>query len=247
MEMIALPFFFLLFTAAAVLAGTLPLSDPAFRGPSLRLPSGRGREAGALVFLPALALLAVAAACLFPRVVPALTVVGLAAFFLGRWAARRRRQARLSEGVRRELPTLLDALVLNIETGQALIPSFLEAQAVLDPAGPLFSEISRLESDLRLGLPQMEALARMRDRLPVPELEGFLGGIIQALELGTPVAKVLREQSSRMREHLILEGERFANTLSLRLLGPLFLFIFPAAFLLILAPVIIALLENRSW
>jgi tight adherence protein C len=247
METVTRLFFFLLFTSGAVLAAALPVAAPRFRDWFLPPPAGLNRGREGLIFLPALALLAVAAASIFPRLVPLLVVTGLAAFFLGRWAARRSRQRRISEGARRELPTLLDALVLNVEAGQALVPSFIEAQAVLDPAGPLFSQISRLTGDLRLGLPQTEALARMRDRLPVPEIEGFLGGIIQALELGTPVAKVLREQSARMREHLILEGERFANTLSLRLLGPLFVFIFPAAFLLILAPVIIALLEKRPW
>jgi tight adherence protein C len=52
---------------------------------------------------------------------------------------------------------------------------------------------------------------------------------------------MLREQSARLREQMILEGEKFANTASIKILIPLLFFIFPAAFLVIFSPVIVSL------
>jgi tight adherence protein C len=104
-----------------------------------------------------------------------------------------------------------------------------------------------LKRDTELGTSHSEALARLQERIGLPGSDAALEAIIQALTLGTPVERVLREQSKRMRENLILEGEQFANTLSVKLLAPLFLFILPASFLVILSPVIVALLEYQSW
>jgi len=227
------------FGLGAGAAGLLLLdpADPVEGGPA----RGKGSP---WILLPAL-LLAAGAFLLVPRLL--LLLLGAPAFWGVRQGIRLHQAKRLTEEIGRELPVLADSLVLNVEAGLALFPSFLEAREVLSPSGALAREIERMEGDLRLGFAYPEILSRARERLGCPEADAFLGSISQALELGTPVARILREQSARMREHLLLEGERFANTLSLKLLLPLFLFIFPASFLLILAPVLISLLENRPW
>ncbi len=146
-----------------------------------------------------------------------------------------------------DLPTLVDALVLGVEAGQSLYPAFLETRQLLPPGSPLFREIDRMEENVRLGLPQTEALEEMGRRLPERRAQAFLDTLGQALRLGTPIARVLKEQSRLAREHLLLEAEQHANTLAIRLLLPLFLFILPAAFLLIISPVLLTVLENRPW
>jgi len=160
---------------------------------------------------------------------------------------RRARVLRRKETMRRDLPTLLDSLVLNVAAGLALMPAFLTSSKVLSSKSPLREEIDLLKRDTELGTSHAEALARLQERIGLPGSDAALEAIIQALTLGTPVERVLREQSKRMRENLILEGEQFANTLSVKLLAPLFLFILPASFLVILSPVIVALLEYQSW
>jgi tight adherence protein C len=160
---------------------------------------------------------------------------------------RRARVLRRKETIRRDLPTLLDSLVLNVAAGLSLMPAFLTSSKVLSSKSPLREEIDLLKRDTELGTSHSEALARLQERIGLPGSDAALEAIIQALTLGTPVERVLREQSKRMRENLILEGEQFANTLSVKLLAPLFLFILPASFLVILSPVIVALLEYQSW
>lgn len=224
--------------AALILLAQSPLSDG-------EKQPGSGRGSLLLSSTTAL-LLAAGGLALAPRFFLA-APLALASLWGIRHGVRHRSKRMRREKVRMELPVLADSLVLNVEAGHSLFPAFIEARKVLSPSGPLAQEIGKMEGDLRLGFNYPEILSRARERLGCPEAEAFLGSISQALELGTPVARILREQSAGMRQHLLLEGEKFANTLSLKLLIPLFLFIFPASFLLILAPVIIALLESPSW
>ncbi len=177
-----------------------------------------------------------------PTILPGLLILPVSAMVFRRVKFTKRKEA-----LRRDLPTLLDSLVLNVAAGIALMPAFLTASKILSGKSPLREEIDLMKRDTELGTSHVEALARLQERISVPGADTALEALIQALTLGTPVERVLREQSRRMRENLILDGEQFANTLSVKLLAPLFLFILPASFLVILSPVIVALLENPSW
>jgi tight adherence protein C len=98
-----------------------------------------------------------------------------------------------------------------------------------------------MEESVQVGCPTDRALEKFRQWLDSPEAEAPITAISQAIAHGTPLGKVLREQSKRMREYLILDGEQFANTLSVKILIPLLFFIFPASFLVIFSPVIVSL------
>jgi len=146
--------------------------------------------------------------------------------------------------MRSDLPILLDTLVLGIGAGQTLMSSFLIAQRTLPENSSLKTEINKLMTDQEIGLSQVESLKKMKSRLDDPQSDIFLDALIQANKLGTPIGKILREQSDRLRVFLLLEGEQYANTLSIKLLIPLLIFIFPASFLVILIPIIIFVLEQ---
>ena len=143
--------------------------------------------------------------------------------------------------IKKEIPLLLDYLVLQIEAGHSL-------QQALRTARPLFSENSPLNQGLRefgehmkAGNPFPLAVEKLLESLDSPEAGAPFFALTLAVRHGTPIGAILREQAERMREHLILEGEQFANTLSVKILIPLLFFIFPASFLVILSPVIVAL------
>ena len=167
--------------------------------------------------------------------------------FLLYFATKKSRQYHKKDLLRRDLPTMLDSLVLGVEAGHPLIPALLGTSEILGGKSPLTAEINRLKYDVELGASHPEALDRMRERLGLSTADAALGAISQALSLGTPIGRTLKEQSGRIRESLILEGEQFANTLSVKLLIPLLLFIFPASFLVILSPIIVTLMERQPW
>jgi tight adherence protein C len=106
---------------------------------------------------------------------------------------------------------------------------------------PLKVRLDELDNSMQVGCPIVKALEDFGKELSTPEAETPVLAISQAIKHGTPLVKILREQSKRMRENLILEGEQFANTVSVKILIPLLFFIFPASFLVIFSPVIVSL------
>ena len=143
--------------------------------------------------------------------------------------------------VGRELPLLLDFLVLQVESGHSILQAFQSASALFPENSPVNSSLLKFQEKIQLGASIQFALEDMADFLDTKESETALLTISQAMKHGTPLGDVLRNQSNHMREQLVLEGEKFANTLSVKLLIPLLFFIFPASFLVIFSPVFVSL------
>jgi len=146
--------------------------------------------------------------------------------------------------INRELPLLLDHMVLQIESGHSIQQALRSAPSLFLINSPFYSGLGELNKALVVGRSLNEALEIFRKQLNTAEAAATLSAISQAVQHGTPLSKILREQSKRMRERLILEGEQFANTLSIKILIPLLFFIFPASFLVIFSPVIVSLSEG---
>ena len=143
----------------------------------------------------------------------------------------------------KELPLLLDYLVLQVESGHSVQQAIRSASGLFPNDSPLRFRINELDNSMQVGCPIVKALEDFRYGLDTPEAETPILAISQAIQHGTPLVKILREQSKRMRENLILEGEQFANTISVKILIPLLFFIFPASFLVIFSPVMVSLSE----
>jgi tight adherence protein C len=154
---------------------------------------------------------------------------------------RHRKVASHRAAVKRDIPTLLDYLVLQVESGHALQSALKTAPSIFKPATPLYQSLTELDDLLKIGETTQSALAKMISSMNSPESEVPFQAIASALRHGTPMGVMLREQSARLREQMILDGEQFANTASIKILVPLLFFIFPAAFLVIFSPVIISL------
>jgi tight adherence protein C len=157
--------------------------------------------------------------------------------FASRSNHRKKRRALIA----RELPLLLDYLVLQVESGHSIQQALRSASGLFLSGGPLHTGLRELDESMQVGSPINQALGKFGQWLNTSEADVPIMAISQAIEHGTPLGKVLREQSKRMREYLILDGEQFANTVSVKILIPLLFFIFPASFLVIFSPVIVSL------
>ncbi len=134
---------------------------------------------------------------------PAIAVLGGAAFgllagALGRdwWLTEQveRRQARMLG----ELPMLADLICLAVTAGEA--PRAAIERAVTRSRGELSRELELVLADLRAGMPFTTAMERLAARVPVPQVERFVDGVVVAVERGTPLADVLRTQAADIRE-----------------------------------------------
>jgi tight adherence protein C len=141
-------------------------------------------------------------------------------------------------------PDLLDMLVVCVDAGLSLDASFARAQPeVAKRSSALGKNLAILGSETRAGKTTADALDRFADRINLDEIRAFVLAIRQSIELGTDISDALRVFSDEMRDRRILRAEETANKLSVKMVIPLGLCIFPVILLSIMLPVVIRLLS----
>jgi tight adherence protein C len=144
--------------------------------------------------------------------------------------------------IAREIPILLDYLVLQVESGHTVQQSLQTSSRLFLNSDFLFKPLKEIDNSIQAGSTLAEALVNFRISLNTPVADASIQALLHTIRNGTPAGKALREQSTRLREELILTGEHFANTVSIKILIPLLFFIFPSSFLVIFSPVIVSLI-----
>jgi tight adherence protein C len=145
-------------------------------------------------------------------------------------AARKQEQACL-----RVLPGFLDLLALSVEAGMGFDSAVRKLTEVLEP-GPLIRAFQAFLRSMNVGKPRAEALKQMARKLDLPDFTSFANAVIQATETGASMGSVLRAESGEMLFRRFERAEKAAYELPVKILFPLFVFVFPATFLMILGP-----------
>ena len=104
-------------------------------------------------------------------------------------------------------------------------------------------EFRRVVNEIELGVSRSEALRNMSLRLRIPELTTFVAIIIQAENLGMPIADVLHAQADQMRILRQFRAKEIANKLPAKMIMPLAFMILPALFAVIFAPLVPSLVN----
>jgi tight adherence protein C len=141
-----------------------------------------------------------------------------------------KRQAKIAKAV----PDTLDMLTVCVEAGLGFDAAL--AQVARSTPGPLAGECARLLQEMQFGSSRVHALRAMADRTTVAGLRVFVSALVQASELGIPVARVLREQSSEMRIERRQRAEEAAQKVPVKILFPLIFCLFPALFVVVVGP-----------
>ena len=169
--------------ARSGLGGRLPLA-------SVLLAKLAGGALGALA--------AWAAAPAAPGRIALLVAVGLPAAgftlpdaLLEREASRRRRR------LLGDLPDALDLLAVASAAGRSPSSSFAEIARA--GQGPLAEELRITVADLDSGRPLADALASLRERVPVSQVATLAAAIVRSRRYGSPLADQLRRQAAAMR------------------------------------------------
>lgn len=139
--------------------------------------------------------------------------------------------------IKRRLPFMLDLMTLLMEAGA----TFLHAleQATREYKGhPLSQEFSRVLTDMQLGKTRLQAFESMRDRLNDDEINSILGSMVQAEQLGTPLAAVFRTQADILRLKRSQRAELIASEAGVKMLLPGVL-VMLATVIIILGPFLI--------
>jgi len=143
------------------------------------------------------------------------------------------------EKIRRALPDALDMLTVCVEAGLGFDAAL--TQVARNTTGPLAAEFARVLQEMQIGKSRAQALRGMTERTTVAELRVFVSALVQAGELGIPVARVLREQARELRVRRRQRAEEQAQKVPVKILFPLILCMFPALFVVIIGPGIISI------
>lgn len=141
-----------------------------------------------------------------------------------------KRQARILTG----LPDALDMLTVCVEAGLGFDGAM--AQVARNTTGPLAEEFARALQEMQIGRSRTDALRGMVARTTVSELRTFVSALIQAGELGVPIARILREQAGEMRIRRRQRAEEKAQQVPVKIMFPLIICIFPALLVVIIGP-----------
>ena len=146
---------------------------------------------------------------------------------------------RRQERIRRELPDALDLLTLSVEAGQGFDSALALVAGRM--SGPLAREIARALHEMQMGMRRAEAIRGMGLRTKVVELRSFCTAVVQAGDLGIPIANVLREQSQEMRLKRRQRADEQARKVPVKMVVPLVLLLLPAIFIVVVGPAILQL------
>jgi tight adherence protein C len=173
----------------------------------------------------------------------ALVVLGVPVLLATGWLApltivRRRARERM-EQIDYGLPELVDLLVVTVESGMGFAGSMQMAAERF--TGPLGDELRLALQEQAMGLPVDQSLEHMVARANTDGMRSFVRSIRQGESLGVSIGQILRDLATEMRQRRRAAAEERAQKAPIKILFPLVGLIFPAIFVVILAPGVISI------
>lgn len=151
---------------------------------------------------------------------------------------------RRKEGLQRALPDALDLAVVCVEAGLGLDQSLVRIGQELKNVHPSLSqEFSLYSYEVNAGKKRSDALRNLGQRTDVDDFKSFAAVLIQTDRFGTSVAQALRVFADTMRTKRRQRAEEQAAKMSIKMIPPLVFFIFPAIFVVIIGPAVIAIVR----
>jgi tight adherence protein C len=153
----------------------------------------------------------------------------------------RRRAQRRFEEIDYELPELVDVLVVTVEAGLGFNGSLRVASERLH--GPLGDELRLTLQEQSMGLSTPEALRHLLGRCDTPYMRSFVRSILQGEMLGVSIGQIMRDLAIDIRKRRRAAAEERAQKAPIKLLFPLVFLIFPAMFVILLAPAVYSFID----
>jgi tight adherence protein C len=157
-------------------------------------------------------------------------------FYVGHRIAKRR------EAIRQAVPNMLDLLVVCVEAGlsfSAGIQKLSEEMRIGCPA--LAQELKIVTQQILIGKSKSDVFRSLANRTEVEELRAMAVTLIQADRLGTSIGTSLRVLADSMRFKRRQRAEEAANKVSVKLVFPLVLLIFPELLIVLVGPAMISI------
>lgn len=148
---------------------------------------------------------------------------------------KRRRQ------IEQQLPDVLDLLSICVEAGLGFEQAI--NHVISNIKGSLIDELTVTYREMTMGRTRKDALILLGERCNVEEIQTFVSALVQAGQLGIPMKNVLRSQADAMRQARKAKIQEKSMKVSVKILIPMVLFIFPVIFIVLLGPAIIRIMK----
>jgi tight adherence protein C len=156
----------------------------------------------------------------------------------------RRRAATRAQAIEREVPNLIDQIVVTLEAGVGFSSSLhLSAERL---TGPLGQEMRLALQEQRMGASLTDSLEHLRERVDSMNLRSFVRAVIQGERLGVSIGHVMRELATDMRKRRRQMAEEQAQKTPVKLLLPLVFLVLPTMFIVVLVPPVLELVHGLS-
>ena len=172
-----------------------------------------------------------------------LIFVPLFAFFFPDLILLDKAKARIAE-ISKALPDTIDLLNMCVSAGIGFHAGIQRIAATED--NPLSQEFSRVLAEMKLGQGRTQTLLAMSQRLDIEPLNQFVNSVLQVDRLGVPMAKVLEEQSRRLRMMRREKAREQAQKLPVKILAPTMIFMLPSLLIIVLGPAVISIIRSFS-
>jgi tight adherence protein C len=148
------------------------------------------------------------------------------------------------ELIDRQMPDMIDLLVVTIEAGLGILASMrVASESMSDPLG---QELRLTLQEQRMGLSVGQAIESLGRRADCDNMRIFVRSITQGERLGVSIGTTMRNLSLEMRKRRRAKAEERAQKMPIKMLFPLIFFIFPALFIVILTPMVINIAKAFS-
>ena len=159
-------------------------------------------------------------------------------YFLSRKISQRKLE------IRDGLPDALDLFIVCVEAGCGLDQAIVKATEELGLTYPaLAQELRMITTEIRAGKPRMEAFKNFAARTKVDDVQTLVAMLVQTDKFGTSIAQALRTHAETSRTKRRQNAEERAAKVGVKLVFPLVLFLFPALYVVILGPAVIAFIR----
>jgi tight adherence protein C len=150
------------------------------------------------------------------------------------------------DGIQKSLADFLDILVICVEAGLSLdvaINKIINLKTVRTSTF-LREELIHYTRDVGFGRARKDALLDMAERTGVDDFNTIINAIIQSYEMGTSVAHTLRVQADSLRVKRLAKAEETANKVPVKMVIPIYVFLFPAILVCIGGPIVVVFIDS---
>jgi tight adherence protein C len=157
------------------------------------------------------------------------------AFIVDRKARKRREQ------IEKDLPDLIDLVVVTLEAGLSFPQSLrLAATSIKEP---LAGEVRLTLQEQNMGLTLVEALENFLSRIDTPGVRMFARSIAQGEIMGVSTGQIMRNLAIELRKRRKAYAEERAQKAPVKMLFPIAFLIMPALFIVLLVPMVIIIMD----